>query len=224
MPDPGQLQDALGSIFSNMFAEGSQKYLIYVGWFMWAVFIGVIGAFFYYMIRYKYKLTIFIGSIESKDGKQVINVRKVKRDRAMPVKEKGIAKWRLLFNFKKIEPIDYRYIMPGNHVFLFRTGPDTFNPIPKPTVSNPSNIFTIDPFDRAFLNLGVQSDAREYMKDTDIKRAQVWMFVSGLIILISIVVAGWLILKYSAGTAEKIEVAAQAANTLRDVAGGLVPH
>jgi len=219
MPDPGQLSDALSGIFTNMFRGGSAKYLIYVGWFIWAIVILSIGSLIYYWIMYKYKLIIFEGSIEERDGKKILNIRKIKRDRARPIKDKGIAKWGLLFNFRKrIEPIDYKYIHPGNNVFLFKTGPDTFNPMPRPIMSNPSAVFTVDPFDRAFLNLGVQSDAREYMKDSDLKKAQVWMFVSGLIILIAIVVSGWLILKYSAGTAEKIDLVSTALQNLKGVA------
>jgi len=221
MPDPSQLKDALGGIFESMFASGSQKYLIYVGWIIWAIIMLSIGFVVYYWVMYKYKLTIFEGSIEKKGEKEIVNVRKIRRDRAMPIKDKGIAKWRLLFNFRKrIEPIDFKYIHPGNHVFLFRTGPDTFNPMPKPTTGS-SVVFNVDPFDRAFLNLGVQSDAREYMKDTDVKRAQVWMFVSGLIILIAVVISGWLILKYSAGTAAEIE---SVGNLLKGVASGVAPN
>jgi len=186
MPDPGQLTNALSKIFENMFASGTQKYMIYVGWIVWGIVIIAIGFAIYYLIMFKYKIIIFEGSIGyDKDGQRTINIRKVKSDRAMPTKERGMPKWKLLFNFgKKIEPIDYKYIQPNNRVFLFRTGPNTFNPMPI-AIGNPTAVFDIDPFDRAFLNLGVQNDAREYMKDDAMRKAQIWMFVSGLIILIA---------------------------------------
>ena len=216
MPDPKALQDVIGGAFESMFASGSTKYLIYVTWMVWAIVILAIGYGVYMLVMYKYKITYFEGNVEKGEGgKLLLNVRQIKRDRAMPVKEKGIPKWRLLFLWgKRIEPIDYKYIQPNNHVFLFRTGPDTFNPMPI-AASNPSAVFNIDPFDRAFLNLGVQSDAREYMKDDAMKKAQIWMFVSGLIILIAVVVSGWLILKYSAYTAEKIDLVSTALKGLQ---------
>jgi len=92
--------------------------------------------------------------------------------------------------------------------------------MPRPVIGSGA-VFTVDPFDRAFLNLGIQSDAREYMKDSDVKRAQVWMFVSGLIILIAIVIAGWLILKYSSVTAGEIK---EATNLLRGIGNTVAPH
>ena len=202
MPDPEGIKSAMSGMFSNMFASGSSKYMVYVGYFLIAGVIIAIGFLFYYMIMYKYKITIFEGSLGfDKSGDRTITVRRITTDRAMPVMDKGMPKWRLLKQFgKKLEPIDFKYIMPNNRVFLFKTSPTTFNPIPI-KVSNPSAVFDIEPFDRAFLNLGVQNDAREYMKDGQMQKAQIWMFVSGLIILIAIVVSGWLILKYSAHTA-----------------------
>ena len=221
MPDPQGLGSAMSGIFSNMFASGSDKYMVYVGYGLIAGVIIAIGFVMYYLIMYKYKITIFEGSIAyDKDGERSITVRKISTDRAMPVMDNGMPKWRLLKNFgKKLEPINFKYIMANNHVFLFKTSPDTFNPMPM-KVSNPAAVFDIDPFDRAFLNLGVQNDAREYMKEGQMQKAQIWMFVSGLIILVAIVVSGWLILKYSAHTAEKIEVAS---NLLKGIGTSIAP-
>lgn len=222
MPDPGEISNAVNSVFGNMFAGGSAKYLVYVGYFVWAALLIGTGFLIFWLMKYKYKVTIFEGSIEKKEnGEFNFNIRKVKRDRAMPTKEGGISKWKLLMNFGKfIEPINFKYIMPGNNVFLFNTGPDTFNPMPI-KAGNPSAFYEVDPFDSAFLNLGVQSDAKEYMKDDAVKKAQLWMFVSGLIILVAIVVSGWLILKYSAHTAQKIEIAG---NALKGIAGSIAPN
>ena len=222
MPDPGQISGIMNKMFSSAVAGGSQKYLVYVGYFMWAILLLAVGFVFYYMMKYKYKVTIFEGAIErDSTGQCNFITRKVKRDRAMPTRVKGIEKWKLLMNWgKSLEPINYKYIQPGNHVFLFRTGPDTFNPMPI-RAGNPSAFYEVDPFDRAFLNLGVQSDAREYQKDDAAKKAQMWMFVSGLIILVAIVVTGWLILKYSAHTASKIELAG---NALKGIANTVAPN
>lgn len=222
MPDPGQISAVVSDMFSGMAASGSSKYLVYVGYFAWAIAILAIGFILYYGLKYKYKVTIFEGSIEkSQSGELNFITRKVSRDRAMPSKVGGISKWRLLMNFgKSIEPINYKYIQPGNHVFLFKTGPDTFNPMPI-RAGNPSAFYEVDPFDAAFLNLGVQNDAREYQKDDAVKKAQMWMFVSGLIILVAVVLSGWLILKYSSLTAGKIEIAG---NALKGIATSIAPN
>lgn len=221
MPTPDSIGESVGSMFGNMLSSGTGKYIIYIGYFLLAMAILAVGFIFYYWTQYKYKITIFEGSLEKNDaGKLIFHPRMIKRDRAMPILEDGIQKWRLLFNFKKrLEPINFKYIQPGNHVFLYRTGPDTFNPMPI-TGGNPSATFEIDPFDRAFLNLGVQSDAREYMKDDAMKKAQMWMFVSGLIILVAVVVTGWLILKYSSVTAGEIK---EASNLLRGITNNIAP-
>jgi len=224
MAGPDKLTGALGNIFSNMFSSGSQKYLIYVGWFMWALVIGIIGYLIYIFIMYKYKFNYIEGSIEDiKHGEtteQILRVLKVKKDRVRPIRVNGIDKWRMLFLWnKKIEPFDNKYILPGNNVFAFRTGKDTFNPI-KISAGNPSANFSVDPFDRAFLNLGVQNDAREYMKDTDAKKAMWTGLLIGVCCLVAMVVSGWLILKYSASTAEKIEVVG---NLLSGVTNNIAP-
>ena len=217
MPGPQQLGDAVSNIVSGMFTSGAGKYMIYVTYFVYAALILGLLALGYYWIMYKYKLTIFEGTLIKKEGfEDKFITRTIKSDRAMAFKKKGIPKWKLLFHWKTIGPIDFKYIQPGNKVFLFRTGPDTFNPTNVSiSPSNPHANFTVDPFDNAFLNLGVQSDAREYLKDDAVKKAQIWMFISGLIILIAIVVAGWLILKYSAGAVEHIDLVATAVNNLQ---------
>lgn len=222
MPDPDQIKGALSSMFGSFTSGATSKYLVYVGYAVYAGILLGIGFLIYYVIKYKYKITIFEGSItKDENGKFTFIPRKVTRDRAMPSIENGIERWKLLMNFgKTIEPISFKYILPGNNVFLYKTGTDAFNPMPI-LGGNPSASFSVDPFDRAFLNLGVQNDAREYQKDDAAQKAQMWMFVSGLIILVAIVLAGWLILKYSASTAQKIEIAG---NALKGIASQVAPN
>lgn len=216
--------ESLGGMLSQRVSEAGvsagTKYMTYVGWIIYAIIIFGGMALVYFWYQFRYKLTILEGSISNnKDGTVGVIVRKVKKDRAMPIKDRGVKKWRLLFNWnRRIEPVPFEYILPGNHIFLFRTSPDTFNPMKVPTVSNPTANFVIDPFDASFFNLGVQQDARDYQKDDVMRKQQIMLIATVVLCLAALVFVTWICMKYVGKTADKIEFAAAAWEGLKGVA------
>ena len=206
MVNPGEITEGVGGLFSNMFASGTNNFMIYFGYIFYAGLLIGGMALVYFFISYKYKVTIFEGSIEvGKEGNESINLMRVKGDRAKPATHKGVKKWKLMFSNKHIEPIDFKYIHPKNQVFLFRTANDVFNPI-RMKMGNPSANFVIDPFDQSFFNLGVQQDARDYQKDDIIKKQQLVMLATIILCLALVGLTAYLILKYARATAEDIKL------------------
>lgn len=209
MVSPDMLTNGLANIFKSAGTATRISYMAIFTWIFWGVVVTAVFAFFYFWISLKYKITVHEGSIEyDKNGNPYPRILKVKRDRAMLINDHGINKWKLFFARKKIEPIDNKYIQPGNFVSLFRTGPDTFNPMPV-RVGNPSFGYDIDPFDKSFLFFGMQQDAMDYQKDDALKKAQtVFVIVMiGLLIFAGFIL--WLSFRSAGQTTEKMGVVAK---------------
>ena len=218
MPDFGELQEVASGFFSNIFAAGTTNYIRWFGYVFWLlVLVGLIFLIYFWMM-YKYKITIIEGSVV--DG--VIKILKTKSDRARPMKERGVSKWKLLFSNKKIKPIGNEYILPNNRVLLFRTEADTFNPIyfdDKP--SDEKAVLKMDPFDSSFYYLGIQQDALSYQKDDLARRQQIIMILTILICLVLVGLTVWLCLKAATDATAEIKTLA---NSLQGITSGVAPH
>ena len=217
MPDPGQLKGMLGNMFSGFASSGTTKYIMWGNYIFWSALILGGLYIFYLFFTFKYKLTIREGSIEKNesDGSFLINILKTYSDRAKAIKVDGVDKWKLMMTFgKTIEPIDNKYIQPGNFVDIFKTGPNAYNPI-KIAGSNPSAVFNIDGFDSAFYYLGVQQDARDYQKDDALKKQQVMMMITVVLCLALAAFTIWFALKQSTGAVEKLDVVTSTLQSLK---------
>jgi len=149
-----------GGVFSQV--------MVYLGYLLLTVVIGL-GFFVGYISRqYKYKVTIMQrGGIGLKeDGNDKIHsIGKITKDRAREYKDKnGVTKWKLLFKKKQISPPSYEDIYPGRNLYLYQSGPSNFHPF-KLTVSNPSAVFEPIPHDIDFwTGVELREAAQDYTK------------------------------------------------------------
>ena len=137
--------------------------MLWLGWGLLIVALGLLFWFAYLWIAYKYKTEIYIrrNTGNSKD----FSIGKIKWDLMREVKQGTIVKWKLLFTRKIIQPIDDKYILPGNKVKLFQTGSDTFFPVDF-RCGNPEAILSPIPLN---IKLWQQLETQQAISDTENK-------------------------------------------------------
>lgn len=108
-------------------AGGMAKAMYWLGYGL-LVLIIIGGMFAIYLIMgYKYKVTIMQRGGTGKESEHSIN--KIRRDRGKEVTVKGVKKFKLLLSRKVIQPVDYKYMYPGNNIYLYKSGPEAFHPM-----------------------------------------------------------------------------------------------
>ena len=112
---------ALGGMLTGMWSGMGSSFIRWIGYFFTAFII--LGTFIvlFFVLQYKYKVSMY--KIEGN------KITKPKWERARIVKDKGVIKWKLFLTRKTIKPIDFKYIEKGNRIRLLRTGNDTFVPL-----------------------------------------------------------------------------------------------
>lgn len=142
------------------------------GWFIFILEVlsifAVLGVV-YYVTTFKYKVTIFkIGGsgLKGSNEEKKFSIGRIFKDRAREFKDKKTKTvyWRLLKSRKKINPIEYQYIYPGNKVFLYQTAPDSFHPFELTVTSDNASFEPVPQLIKQWEQQEIRQSAEDYNK------------------------------------------------------------
>lgn len=205
--------------------------------FQWTSYIVlglVIAGFFYLLIlliQYRYKIYYFtlntdqLGANGELPDKLNLQNAKFKHDLARPYKDKGVAKWKMLWSRKSIEPVPFKYIASKRRVYMMRTGPDTFIP----TLRERSFVLGNHVFENYLplptdIKFWQQNEIKqatlETVQEGYHKQMMAWAGGTIIVILIFAAVTIWFILSAAKGSVEKIDLVAAAVQSLKGVGPG----
>lgn len=145
--------EGLAASFGQGIGDVGSSFVYYMTWFIIA--IAILGAiyFLYIFIQYKYKAFVFIPR-----GTGYI----IKKIRIRERVKKGVRKWNFFMKKTTMAPLEDKYILPGNLIFLRKVG-DGFIPGNISMVGNPEMNIDFIPQDIKFwLMNGLQEDGKEY--------------------------------------------------------------
>lgn len=164
MVNPGDLMGgAGGSIGASV-----DKVLFWVGYGFVGVLILVAMVGLYYYMQYKFKVIYMVRRNLGDTTEESIGIHSVgtiKKDRIREIKDSaGQIKWQFLFSRKKIPPLDYKHIFPGNYLFLYQTAKDVFIPTIFKCTNNTASFEPI-PYDvKSMEQLEIQQAMQDYQK------------------------------------------------------------
>ena len=117
--------DDLTSAFSGVGSQTMSTLMAWLVYIFWAVvIIGILYAI-YVFFQYKIVAEIFIRR-NTGDGSYSIGA--IKNTRIREFRQKGVRKWGFFMKKNTMDPLDDKYILPGNRVKLLKVG-DTFTPM-----------------------------------------------------------------------------------------------
>lgn len=223
--DPNQIGNMLSGFFNKGLMTSVFKWTGYAlaGVLLLGVFVGL-----YFMLKFKYKIYYYDrrGKFTSrKKGDEEFDLGKLKKDLAMPIKDNGASKWRLLFAGKKIAPVEYKHIYPKNKVYMLRTGESTFVPClrEKKFVAGDHIMENLEPiaYDIRFWQQNeIHQAAIETIKEDYQKKMMMWAMI---VIIGCMIFAGftiWLSINQARGAVEHIDLVATAVNSLKGIGPG----
>lgn len=174
---------SLLSAFSSGFGEAIGTSIQWISYFFIAT--AIIGGLwgFYIFFQYKYKVELFIQRNVG-DGKYQIG--KLKNTRIREKKIKGVRVWRFFLTRKNMQPLEDKYILPGNKIKLFKVG-DSFIPANIVT-GNPEIMIEPIPMDiKLWQSLEMSQAASEYQ---DLRSKLMPLFITMGTIIACLIFAG----------------------------------
>ena len=190
--------------------------------------IGVIG-FIVYVNTFKYKVTILERRGSGKTnavGKEEHVIGKIRKDKAREIKKDGIIKLKLFRSKKEIEPPGYESIYPGNHIFLYKIGPEHFVPVSF-KCGNPAASFEPLPQNiRYWEQLEIQQGAEDYAKKNMWDKYSPALIMSGTVLfcLILVGVTIYYTYQYHNGALQSTNLLVDALHSTTKSIGGVAPQ
>ena len=172
--------DLVGSAIGKGIGNFGSQFMYWMG----NIIIGliIIGAlwFFYLFFQYKYKSEIYIPRGMGYVIKDNIFTR------IREIKKNGVRKWKFFLKRKTMQPLEDKYILPGNKIKLLKMG-DSFFP-GKINVGNPEmNIGFVNQPTKFWMMNEIQQTAQEYQ---DLKSKLMPMMLTMGTILFCLIFAG----------------------------------
>lgn len=232
MAGPQDLGIALDNIFQSVLIR---KIVIYTGWALLGLLIVALFLFVYYFVQYRYKITYPIMLYDLESDKQRGRILKFKKDYARKIKKNKIPMWHLFWSRKTIQPIDQKYILPGNRINLFRINEDGTS-IPMPSLclgeqyldeegnkkERPIQFEYLTNEMNAWALVELKDNAQSTITEDAQKRILGYSMIAIICVMIFATILMWLSLKYAGGIGDKLEVIkpnlAAIANTLSQTA------
>ena len=211
----GMNPEGIGAAMSGSLGNMMPQIMYWVGIILVSAII--LGGFYmiFLFTQYKYKVTIFVrGSLGSSD-KDDHSIGKVINKRIRIIKDHGIEKMSFLFSKKKIDPVELKYIMPGNRLFLYQTGLNDYIPV-QFSCGNPEAYFNPLKYSiRRWQNLEIQEAFRDYQEQTFMQKYGGMLVTMGAIMFVLIFVGSVIWMNYNYMGAQMNE-AISATNSLAD--------
>lgn len=154
MVNAAELSSAIGGGIGQVFNQTMH----YFGYFVIAG--AAIGIFYaiYTTLQFKYKCEIYI---PRNVGGKTYSIGAIKSTKIRVVKRRGVTKWKFFMKRVFMQPLEDKYILPGNKVKLFKIG-DGFLPA-SIHISNPAMLIEPIPIDiKLWQSLEISQAAMEY--------------------------------------------------------------
>ena len=216
--------EEIGAVFGNMFNNNViglvMKYSFYT--LIAALIIGILVALYFYT-QYKYK--IIYPELIWDSNKKSAKVWRYKKDLGRKVKIDGIEKVRLLWKKKDIEPFKTSDILPGNRVNVLKFNSDgTYVLMPNVVKDGEFRFEYLSAEEKTWALLELKETAKSNMAEDVVKKIMSYWLVGVVIIVIMVIFATWLTLKYTGNVTAALSDIAPALKNIGVGLGGRIPN